>query len=162
VTTADFEYDPADEYGDGDFRQVIEFRDAPDLDLDDNRYATQQGEIDTVETDDGWGTPVLHAAVQHVEDDDLVGWGVPDARDDRDRREGDRWRVIRPETATTKKLSTRSNGRRGFLSTKYTNCRTMENSSYHMLRNEARLRTRKRWSALAASGFARIEQRVNT
>jgi len=34
--------------------------------------------------------------------------------------------------------------------------------SYHMLRNEARLRTRKRWSALAASGFARIEQRVNT
>jgi len=48
VTTADFEYDPADEYGDGDFRQVIEFRDAPDLDLDDNRYATQQGEIDTV------------------------------------------------------------------------------------------------------------------
>jgi len=55
VTTADFEYDPADEYGDGDFRQVIEFRDAPDLDLDDNRYATQQGEIDTVETDDGWG-----------------------------------------------------------------------------------------------------------
>jgi len=37
-----------------------------------------------------------------------------------------------------------------------------ENSSYHMLRNEARLRTRKRWSALAASGFARIEQRVNT
>jgi len=24
VTTADFEYDPADEYGDGDFRQVIE------------------------------------------------------------------------------------------------------------------------------------------
>jgi len=44
----------------------------------------------------------------------------------------------------------------------YENCRTMENSSYHMLRNEARLRTRKRWSALAASGFARIEQRVNT
>nr|WP_176580085.1 hypothetical protein [Halorubrum lacusprofundi]AQM75295.1 hypothetical protein [Halorubrum lacusprofundi] len=77
VTTADFEYDPADEYGDGDFRQVIEFRDAPDLDLDDNRYATQQGEIDTVETDDGWGTPVLHAAVQHVEDDDLVGWEYP-------------------------------------------------------------------------------------
>jgi len=162
VTTADFEYDPADEYGDGDFRQVIEFRDAPDLDLDDNRYATQQGEIDTVETDDGWGTPVLHAAVQHVEDDDLVGWEYPTLGTIATAEKVTDGEVIRPETATTKKLSTRSNGRRGFLSTKYTNCRTMENSSYHMLRNEARLRTRKRWSALAASGFARIEQRVNT
>ena len=77
LRTDHFEYESADEYGDGDFRQVIEFRDAPDLDLDDGRYSTQQGEIDTVETVEGWGTPVLHAVVQHVEGDEFVRWEYP-------------------------------------------------------------------------------------
>ena len=77
VTTDHFEYEPAEGDGDGDFRQVIEFRDAPDIDVDDDRYSTQQGEIVTVETDGGWGTPVLHAGVQHVEDGELVKWEYP-------------------------------------------------------------------------------------
>ena len=77
LMTDHFEYEPADEYGDGDFRQMIEFRDVPDLDLDADRHPTQQGEIDTVETDTGWGTPVLHAAAQHVEDGELVQWEYP-------------------------------------------------------------------------------------
>jgi len=77
VTTADFEYEPDDGCVDGDFLQVIEFRDAPDLDLDADRHPTQQGEIDTIEAEDGWGTPVLHAAVQHVENGELVQWEYP-------------------------------------------------------------------------------------
>jgi len=77
VTTVGSEYEPADIHDTGNFQQNIEFSELPEVDVDDNRYPTVQGEIQTVETDDGWGTPVLHAAVQHVEDDELVQWEYP-------------------------------------------------------------------------------------
>lgn len=88
VTTDHFEYDPAERNDNGDFRQVIEFLDPPELDLADEQYPTEKAEIDTVEIDAGWGTSVLHAAVQHVDDGGLSG-GKPRARDDRDREGGD-------------------------------------------------------------------------
>ncbi|ELZ38753.1 hypothetical protein C471_09290 [Halorubrum saccharovorum DSM 1137] len=77
VTCDDFEYDPAEGYGEGYLRFTIEFPDAPDLNLEPDRYATEMGEVSVVEMDDGWGTPILSAAVQYVEDGELVQWEYP-------------------------------------------------------------------------------------
>lgn len=79
VTTTSFEYESVDEYesGSGYFRVTVEFDSVPDADLKPDRYSTDVGEIGVVETDEGWGTPALHAAVQHVEDDELVRWEHP-------------------------------------------------------------------------------------
>lgn len=79
VTTVESEYEPAHEYesGNGYFSASVDFDSVPDVDFKPDRYPTDIGEIAVVETDDGWGTPVLHAAVQHVADDELVRWEYP-------------------------------------------------------------------------------------
>ena len=79
VTTVESEYEPAHEYesGNGYFSASVNFDSVPDVDLKPDRYPTDIGEIAVAETDDGWGTPVLHAAVQHVEGDELVRWEYP-------------------------------------------------------------------------------------
>ena len=72
-------YESVDEYDDGGgyFERTIEFDSVPDVDLEPDRYPTNIGEIAVVETDDGWGTSTLHAAVQQVEDDESVRWKYP-------------------------------------------------------------------------------------
>ena len=79
VTTVESEYELAHEYesGNGYFSASVDFDSIPDVDLKPDRYPTDIGEIAVVETDDGWGTPVLHAGVQHVADDELVRWEYP-------------------------------------------------------------------------------------
>ncbi|EMA72623.1 hypothetical protein [Halorubrum distributum] len=79
VTAVESEYESVDEYesGSGYFSVSVNFDSVPDGDPKPDRYPTDIGEIAVVETDDGWGTPVLHAAVQHVEDDELVRWEYP-------------------------------------------------------------------------------------
>jgi hypothetical protein len=79
VTALDSMYEPVEEYdeGSGYFERTVEFDSVPDVDLKPDRYPTDVGEIAVVETDEGWGTPTLHAAVQHVEEDELVRWEYP-------------------------------------------------------------------------------------
>lgn len=79
VTAHDSTYEPVEEYeeGSGYFERTVEFDSVPDVDLKPDRYPTDVGEIAVVEADQGWGTPTLHAAVQHVEDDELVRWEYP-------------------------------------------------------------------------------------
>jgi len=50
---------------------------APEVDLKPDRHATDLGEIGVVETDDGWGTPTLHAGIQYVEGVEIVRWEDP-------------------------------------------------------------------------------------
>lgn len=79
VTTTDFEYESAaeDEEGKGYLQCTIEFFEAPEVHLKPDRHATDLGEIGIVETNDSWGTPTLHARVQHVEDNDIIRWEYP-------------------------------------------------------------------------------------
>jgi len=77
VTCGDFEYDPSERHGEGFLRFTVEFPDVPELDLELDRFATEQAEVSIVEMDDGWGTPILSAAVQYVEDGELVQWEYP-------------------------------------------------------------------------------------
>jgi len=79
VTYDGFEYESVGEYEEsgGYFQQTIEFSELPEVDPKPDRHATDLGEIAIVETEDGWGTPALHAGVQHVEDGDLVQWEYP-------------------------------------------------------------------------------------
>ena len=79
MTYDGFEYEPVGEYkeGGGYFQQTIEFSEPPEVDIKPDRHATDLGEIAIVETEEGWGTPALHAAVKHVEDGELVRWEYP-------------------------------------------------------------------------------------
>lgn len=77
VSCDDFEYDPVEGHGEGFLRFAVEFPDVPEFDLALDRLATEQAEVSIVEMDDGWGTPILSAAVQYVEDGELVQWEYP-------------------------------------------------------------------------------------
>jgi len=77
VMTVGSQYKPADVHSTGNFRQDIELSEPPAPDVGDNRFPTVQGEIQTIETDGGRGTPVLHAAVQLVEDAEVGRWEYP-------------------------------------------------------------------------------------
>ncbi|WP_198530089.1 hypothetical protein [Halorubrum aethiopicum] len=77
VTTDDFEYESVDEYGEGFLQFTVEFSEPPAVDLGDEQELTKLGEIGVVETEDGWGTPMLHATVEHVEDGEFLRWEYP-------------------------------------------------------------------------------------
>ncbi|PAU80864.1 hypothetical protein CK500_15170 [Halorubrum salipaludis] len=59
-------------HGEGFLRFTVEFPDVPEFDLGPDRFATEQSEASIVEMADGWGTPILSAGVQSVEDGELV------------------------------------------------------------------------------------------
>lgn len=77
VSCDDFEHYPAEGHGEGFLRFTVKFPDVPELDLGPDRFATEQAEVSIVEMDDGWGTPIHSAAVQYVEDGELVQWEYP-------------------------------------------------------------------------------------
>jgi hypothetical protein len=77
VTTDGFEYESVDDYGEGFLQFTVEFSEPPAVDVDADQELTKLGEIGVVETGDGWGTPMLHATVEHVEDGEFIRWEYP-------------------------------------------------------------------------------------